>query len=90
MLCGSLNEELTAFHNPIKSGEIKINRNVLHSIPHKWHLGKPMLIENVRFQSVRTGSPQGYSHQEGVLQDGMQQFKAAMQQARLYKPPVAP
>lgn len=35
MLCGSLNEELTALHNPIKSGKIKINQNVLHSIPSK-------------------------------------------------------
>lgn len=52
MPCGSLNEKLTALHNPIKSDEIKLNQNVLHSSPKKWHLGKHMCIKKVWFQSL--------------------------------------
>lgn len=41
-------------------------------------------------KSLCMGPLCGYSHQESVLQDGMQHFKVAMHQARLYKPLVAP
>lgn len=64
MLCGSLNEKLTALHNPIKSDEIKWNQNVLHSIPNKWHSGKHMYIKNIWFQSIWVVPLHGCDHQE--------------------------
>lgn len=64
MLCGSLNEKLTALHNPIKSDEIKLDQNVLHSIPNKWHLGKHMHVKNVWFQSLWVVPLYGWIHQE--------------------------